>query len=356
MSFVIPTNSAEEALEFCRKLASLVENDQASPKEEQSSVAAKNIASDLPVISVVVPVFNEEENLETLYQRLSVTLDTCGESFECIFVDDGSSDRSLEIIRNLASKDSRVCVLELARNFGHQTALSAGLDFCRGEAIVLIDADLQDTPESIPMFIEHWRQGYEVVYAVRTERKENWFKRNAYNLFYRILKSVAKVDIPLDAGDFCIMDRKVVEILNAMPERNRFIRGIRSWVGFKQLGVPVERQSRHAGTAKYSYADLVFLALDGLVSFSFVPLRVISMLGISVSVFSVLITVFYAIKKIFYGLYPPGFATIVVLISFFAGTQLLTIGVIGEYIGRIFDEVKRRPLYIVERFSGSRFE
>ncbi len=354
MSFSIPTDSADDALAFCKQLAELMQQVKSSaPAIHAPLPAAKEVC---PAISVVVPVYNEEENLETLYQRLCLAIETSGESFECIFVNDGSSDRSQSILQELAARDSRVSVLELARNFGHQTALSAGLDFARGEGIVLIDADLQDTPESIPMFIQRWREGYEVVYAIRTERKENWIKRSGYRCFYRLLQQVAKVDIPLDAGDFCIMDRKVVDILNAMPERNRFIRGIRSWVGFKQLGVPVERHARNAGCAKYSYSDLVFLALDGLVSFSFVPLRIISMVGISVSLFSVFIAMFYAVKKIFYGLYPPGFATLVVLISFFAGTQLVTIGVIGEYIGRIFDEVKRRPLYIVERFSGSRFE
>ena len=207
-----------------------------------------------------------------------------------------------------------------------------------------MDADLQDPPEVLPQFIAKWREGYDVVYAVREQRKEGWLLRAAYALFYRTLQRVANIDIPLDAGDFCIMDRRVVDLLVGMPERNRFVRGIRSWVGLKQVGLAYERASRHAGKPKYTFS--------GLVSFSYLPLRVITLLGFSVSLLSIVLAIFYTIKKLFYGLTPPGFATLVVSIFFLAGIQLVTIGVIGEYVGRIFEEVKRRPLYVLRKVSG----
>jgi len=214
-----------------------------------------------------------------------------------------------------------------------------------------MDADLQDPPEVLPRYLEKWREGWEVVYAVRTERKEWWGKRLAYSAFYRLLQSVANIQIPLDAGDFCIMDRRVVDLLVRMPERNRFVRGIRSWVGFKQIGVPYERHARHAGVPKYTFRRLLYLALDGLVSFSHMPLRVITLLGLTVSLLSFLVALIYVVKKITYGVGVPGFTTLVVSIFFLAGIQLMTIGVIGEYIGRISDEVKRRPLYVARRVT-----
>jgi dolichol-phosphate mannosyltransferase len=217
-----------------------------------------------------------------------------------------------------------------------------------------MDADLQDPPEVLPQFIAKWREGYDVVYAVREQRKEGWLLRAAYAIFYRTLQRVANIDIPLDAGDFCIMDRRVVDLLVGMPERNRFVRGIRSWIGLKQIGLAYERQSRHAGKPKYTFSRLIYLALDGLVSFSYLPLRVITLLGFSVSLLSIVLAIFYTIKKLFYGLTPPGFATLVVSIFFLAGIQLVTIGVIGEYVGRIFEEVKRRPLYVLRKVSGGR--
>jgi dolichol-phosphate mannosyltransferase len=198
-------------------------------------------------------------------------------------------------------------------------------------------------------FIAKWREGHDVVYAIREQRKEGWFKRTAYALFYRLLQRVANIEIPLDAGDFCIMDRRVVDLLVKMPERNRFVRGIRSWVGLDQVGLPYERAARFAGRTNYSYGKLVTLALDGLVSFSYLPLRIISMVGIVVSVLSILLAVIYTIQKVFWGLSPPGFPTTIVAIFFLAGIQLITIGVIGEYVGRIFEEVKHRPLYIVRQ-------
>jgi len=275
-------------------------------------------------------------------------------SYELIFVDDGSRDQSVELLHNMAAADIRVMVVELARNFGHQVAISAGLDYARGRAVVIMDADLQDPPEVLPQFLAKWREGYDVVYAIRGKRKESWLLRLAYAVFYRLLKRVANIDIPLDAGDFCIMSRRVVDLLNGMPERNRFVRGIRSWVGLEQVGLEYERQERFAGRSKYNVSRLIYLALDGLVSFSFVPLRIITILGFGISIVSLCMAVFYAVKKLMVGLNPPGFASLIVSIFFLAGVQLITSGVIGEYVGRIFEEVKRRPLYVVRGVRGKR--
>jgi dolichol-phosphate mannosyltransferase len=297
----------------------------------------------------VIPVFNEQENLPNLHSRLAAALGPTGLRYEIIFVDDGSRDGSAPLLRGLAGDDPRVVVVELARNFGHQVAISAGLDHARGDGVIIMDADLQDPPEVLPQFIDKWREGHDVVYAIREQRKESWLKRAAYAAFYRLLQRVANIEIPLDAGDFCIMDRRVVDLLIGMPERNRFVRGIRSWVGLDQVGLAYERQARQAGKPKFTFTRLVYLALDGLVSFSYVPLRLITMLGFGVSLLSIVLAVFYAIKKLTVGLNPPGFATLTVAVFFLAGMQLMTIGVIGEYVGRIFEEVKRRPLYVVRR-------
>ncbi|GAG17656.1 unnamed protein product, partial [marine sediment metagenome] len=258
--------------------------------------------------------------------------------YELIFVDDGSRDKSADILQKLANKDPHVVVIQLGRNFGHQVAISAGLDFSSGKGVIIMDADLQDPPEVLPEFIEKWREGHDIVYAIRTNRKEGWFKRNSYAFFYRILQRIAAIQIPLDAGDFCLMDRKAVEILTHMPERNRFMRGIRSWIGLDQVGLAYDRDSRYAGQPKFTYSKLIYLALDGLVSFSFLPLRLISIVGFMVSFVSIILAFSYAIQRITKGLNPPGFATIVVSIFFLAGMQLITLGVIGEYVGRIFEE------------------
>jgi dolichol-phosphate mannosyltransferase len=305
-----------------------------------------------PRLSVVIPVYNEQENLPVLYERLTAVLEDVGLSYEVLFVDDGSRDASLGLLRELAWADERVAVVELARNFGHQVAISAGLDHARGDGVIVMDADLQDPPEVLPRFIDSWLAGHDVVYAVREQRKEGWLMRLAYAAFYRLLQRVAQIDIPLDAGDFCIMDRQVVDLLTGMPERNRFVRGIRSWVGLDQVGLAYERHGRHAGRPKYTVSRLLYLALDGLVSFSFLPLRVITALGFLVSAISIVLAAAYTIQRLTVGLYPPGFATLTVAIFLLSGIQLITIGVIGEYVGRIFEEVKQRPLYVVRRVIG----
>lgn len=339
----IPTQDAEAALVFCRALAEVM-NSAGAP---YANILQEGL--NRPNLSIVVPVLNEQENLSELYARLVRSLESAEPDFEIIFVDDGSRDRSLEILTRLAHDNARVAVISFARNFGHQAAISAGLDQARGNAVIVMDADLQDPPEVLAQFIAKWREGYDVVYAIRSHRKEGWFKRTSYAAFYRLLQRVANINIPLDAGDFCIMDRRVVELLNDMPERNRFVRGIRSWIGLNQVGLTYERAARHAGETKYSYGRLITLALDGLVSFSYVPLRVISIVGIVISILSILLALIYTAQKVFWGLSPPGFPTTIVAIFFLAGIQLITIGVIGEYVGRIFEEVKRRPMYVVRQ-------
>jgi glycosyltransferase involved in cell wall biosynthesis len=337
----IPTDDPAEALRFCQSLSAFLNNDSTTKKPQHE-------------LSLVIPVYNEQDNLTLLYQRLCASLEPINTSFEIVFINDGSRDDSLHILQTLAAKDGRVCIIDLSRNFGHQVAISAGLDHAGGHGVIIMDADLQDPPEVLPEFIAKWREGYDVVYAIRAKRKEGWLKRNLYAVFYRLLQRIANIEIPLDAGDFCIMDRRVVDELNGMPERSRFVRGLRSWIGLRQTGLAYERQSRNAGQPKYTFSRLIYLALDGLVSFSFLPLHLITLLGFGVSTLSILLAIFYAIKKLTVGLNPPGFATTIVAILFLAGVQLITIGVIGEYVGRIFEEVKRRPLYIVRRIYPSR--
>jgi glycosyltransferase involved in cell wall biosynthesis len=337
----IPTDDPADALRFCQALSAFLNDDHVAKTPQ-------------PELSLVIPVFNEQENLTLLYQRLCASLEPITASFEILFINDGSQDDSLPILQALAAKDGRICVIDLSRNFGHQVAISAGLDHAGGCGVIIMDADLQDPPEVLPEFIAKWREGYDVVYAIRARRKEAWLKRRLYEVFYRLLQRIANIEIPLDAGDFCIMDRRVVDELNDMPERSRFVRGLRSWIGLRQTGLAYERQARNAGQPKYTFSRLVYLALDGLVSFSFLPLHLITLLGFGVSALSILLAIFYAIKKLTMGLSPPGFATTIVAILFLAGVQLITIGVIGEYVGRIFEEVKHRPLYIVRRIYPSR--
>lgn len=327
------------------------ENSEAVPNPLLLQSIDLRSADSSPHVSVVLPVYNEEKNLVVLHERLTRTLSALGMSYELIFVDDGSQDQSLPLLYQLHVQDDHVVVVELSRNFGHQVAVSAGLAYARGQGVIVMDADLQDPPEVLPQFIAKWQEGYEVVYAIRQKRKEGWLKRLAYAAFYRLLHCLADIDIPLDSGDFCIMDRRVVDLLNAMPERNRFVRGIRSWVGFRQTGLAYERSARYTGTSKYSLGKLIKLALDGLISFSHVPLRIITMLGFGISAFSIALAIFYALKRLLVGLTPPGFATLTVALFFLSGVQLITLGVIGEYIGRISDEVKQRPLFIVRKVT-----
>lgn len=303
-------------------------------------------ASDLD-LSVVIPVFNEEALLPELFRRLTSALTPLGIPFEVILVDDGSHDRTAELLRQQSLADPRFRSLHFSRNFGHQAAVTAGIDHAQGRAILVMDADLQDPPELAGDFLAKWREGFEVVYGVRTKRKEGPFKRLGYFLFYRTLKQLTHVEIPLDAGDFALIDRRVAEVLRAMPERNRFVRGIRSWAGFRQTGLVYERDKRYAGEVKYTFAKLIRLAIDGVLSFSYVPLRVAVYFGLFVSIISFLLAIYFVIFHLVGGSAPWGWASTIVVIFFMGGIQLLTLGFIGEYVSRIYDEVKQRPLYIV---------
>ena len=357
----IPTEDPRAALQFCQSLARLLAagtNPAINNGRLRQTVGgiktAPSTPEHQPELSVVIPVFNEEENITALHSRLTAVLEGIHIDYEIIFVDDGSNDDSLNQLQNLSVKDNRVLVVELARNFGHQVAITAGLDYSQGKAVIVMDGDLQDPPEVLPEFIAKWRNGHDVVYGVRERRKESWLTRAAYAGVYRLLRRLANIESPLDAGAVCIRERRVVDLLISMPERNRFVRGIRSWVGLNQSGLPVERQARSAGKPKYTFGRLLLLALDGLISFSYLPLRTITMLGFSISLLSIFAAVFYAVTRLVTGLGPPGFATLVVAVFFLAGIQLITMGVIGEYVGHIFEEVKQRPLYVVRKIMRGR--
>ena len=311
------------------------------------------------MISVVVPCHNEQEVFEQLTQHLTAAAETWGEPFEVLLVNDGSRDGTWELMKLQHQRDPRWKALDLSRNFGHQTAVSAGIYHASGDCVVVLDADLQDPPDAIGRFIEKWRQGYDVVYGIRTKRKENWLKRMCYSAFYRVLRRLADIDIPPDSGDFCLIARNVVDTICAMPERNRFVRGLRAWAGFKQIGLPYERHERAAGEVKYTPGRLVKLALDGIFSFSTVPLRMASYFGFVISLLAAVGVVFTLAQRIFLdffsriGLRPvPGFATIVIAILFLGGVQLICLGIIGEYLGRVYEEVKGRPPWVVREAVG----
>ena len=304
--------------------------------------------------SVILPVYNEQENINSLYKRVVKVLADLKKEYEVIFINDGSHDRTRNILEDLHRKTSNIKIINFSRNFGHQTAVTAGLDFASGEQVAILDADLQDPPEILPKFFAKLEDGYDVVYAIRKKRKENIFKRIAYSFFYKILHSIASVDIPLDSGDFCVLSQRMVKTINSFPERNRFIRGLRSWAGFKQIGLEYEREKRFAGESKYGIKKLFKLAFDGIFSFSFIPLQIMFVLG-SVSLFLSIMGIFWAIyMKFFTTAYNqvPGFATTTILIMFVGGLQLFSIGIMGEYLRRVYDEVKQRPQYIIESKIG----
>jgi polyisoprenyl-phosphate glycosyltransferase len=307
-----------------------------------------------PTYSLVIPIYNEEATIAELYRRVTILMDRLDAPAELILINDGSRDRSLCLIRELHNKDPRVCYLSLARNFGHQIAVTAGLNFARGKVVIILDADLQDPPELIPDMLELWRQGYQVIYAQRTQRKkEGWFKRLTAYVFYRLLKRLADIDIPTDTGDFCLMDRQVVDVLNAMPERNRYIRGLRSWVGFRQASIKFERDPRFAGEVKYTFRKSFSLAINGLVSFSKVPLQISTYIGLFSAFIALMMAVLVLCWRIFVPTSPLTGITIVIMAMFFLGAvQLVSIGILGEYIGRIYEEVKNRPLYTLGEVAG----
>ncbi|HUS93779.1 MAG TPA: glycosyltransferase family 2 protein [Patescibacteria group bacterium] len=307
------------------------------------------------MISIVVPVYNEEEVLPELHRRVSQAMDKTGEQWELILVDDGSIDRSAEVIQSLNHLDARVKGITFSRNFGFQEAVTAGLTHARGDAVVLSDADLQDPPETIPEMLSKWREGNDVVYGIRAQRVgETWFKKITAMVFYRTIHRITSVNIPLDTGDFRLMDRRVVDSILKMPERNRFLRGMVPWVGYKQIGVIYEREARYAGESKFrSVRQMLPFALDAITSFSYFPLQMATYLGFFIAAISLIAILIVVLLRLFGHSQPlTGQATTLVAVLFLGGVQLISLGIIGEYLGRIYDEVKGRPLYLVDQKWG----
>jgi polyisoprenyl-phosphate glycosyltransferase len=310
--------------------------------------------ADSPTLSVVVPIYNEELVIEALHSRLLQVLQPAGESFEVIFINDGSRDRSAELLDSICRSDSRFKAIHFSRNFGHQAAVTAGLHAVSGKCGVVIDADLQDPPELILDLMAKWREGFEVVYAQRTARTgEGILKRATAYVFYRTLGKLSEVKIPFDSGDFCLMDRKIVDLLNSMPERNRFLRGLRAWLGFSQTAVTYERPPRYAGVTKYPFSRMMALAIDAVFALSKMPLRFATWFGFLASGASFILGLAFIGERLFgSGNIARGWASTIVVVLFLGGVQLICLGVIGEFVGRIYDEVKQRPLYIVGRSTG----
>jgi dolichol-phosphate mannosyltransferase len=308
----------------------------------------------MPLLSVVIPVYNEEATVDELRRRLGGVLDRVEPDYEVLLVNDGSRDGTAEALKGIARAGSRWRAIHFSRNFGHQAAVAAGLRFATGRAVVVMDADLQDPPELLEQMLARWREGFEVVYAQRVSReREGPVKRGLAWLYYRVLRAVSPVDIPTDTGDFCLMDRKVVDQLIALPERNRYIRGLRAWVGFRQTSVQFERAPRFAGEPKYTFRKSLGLGVNGIISFSKAPLRLATWLGMLVSLMSFVLVIVFVIEKLTRGFDIRGWASTVVIILFLGGVQLLTIGIIGEYLSRIYDEVKQRPLYVVRETDNT---
>jgi dolichol-phosphate mannosyltransferase len=304
-----------------------------------------------PRISVAIPLYNEEAVVPELLQRTLTVLDGMpGGPHQVVLVDDGSSDCTCILLEEAAEKNPRLTVIALSRNFGHQTALAAALDYVSGEVTILMDGDLQDPPEAIPLFVETYKQGYDVVYAQRVKRKESWWLRACYYLFYRLLAALSTLQLPLDAGDFGLMSRRVIDEIRKMPEHHRYIRGMRTWVGFRQIGIPIERAVRHAGRTKYSPLRLLKLASDGIFAFSIVPLRAAAILGAAATGLSVLYAV-YSLYVKFWLHSPQGFTALILAITFLSGVNLFFLGIIGEYVGRVYEEAKGRPHYVVRKVT-----
>jgi len=304
-----------------------------------------------PRLSLAIPVYNEREVLPTLLSRVrGVLADIPGGPHEIVLVDDGSTDGTVEMLEAAAAEDPRIVAVCLSRNFGHQVAITAALDHVTGDAVVVMDGDLQDPPEVIPQFLAKYAEGFDVVYARRGQRQESWYLRLSYFLFYRLAAALSDVRLPLDSGDFAILSRRVVDAMRQAHERQRYLRGLRSWVGFRQTGIVIDRPGRHAGRSKYTPLKLFKLAMDGIFAFSIVPLRAALVFGL-LAIMASLAYAVYAIlaRLVFEKNPPPGFASVVVVMVFLAGVQLLLLGVVGEYVGRIYEEVKGRPHYIVQK-------
>ncbi len=304
-----------------------------------------------PRYSIIVPLYNEQDVLPELCRRLRATVARLHGPAEIIFVNDGSGDGTLGILKAVQFEDKLIRVVSLSRNFGHQAAVSAGLHFAEGDAVAVLDGDLQDPPELLPALLEKLDEGWDVVYGIRRQRRGAILKRLSYFVFYRLLHRLANIDIPVDAGDFCAMSRRIVEHLNRLPETDRFLRGLRAWVGFRQTGIPYERDRRQAGVPKYTIAKLVQLSLDGLLSFSYAPLRWLTGIGFVLCAVS-FVGILVVLYRYLFTPYVPGYTSLAILVLFFGGVQLLTGGLIGEYVGRTAQQVKGRPLYVVDELIG----
>jgi len=301
---------------------------------------------------LAIPVYNEEAVLPELLRRTTAVLDSLpGGPHEIVLADDGSSDRTLELLEKAAVTHDRLCVVALSRNFGHQTALTAALDHVTGDVAILMDADLQDPPEAIPTLLDAYSQGYDVVYVRRTKRKEPWWLRICYYLFYRLLARLSVIPLPRDAGDFGLMSRRVIDEMRRMPEHHRYLRGLRSWVGFRQIGIPIERSARQAGRSKYNPIKLLMLAFDGIFAFSIVPLRAAMIMGVFAIFLSGLFTL-YSLYVKFWSHSPQGFTATIVVMTFLSGVNLFFLGIIGEYLGRVYEETKARPHYVIAKVVG----
>ena len=306
-----------------------------------------------PVISVVVPAWNEAEVLPEFYRRAAQVMESLGEPWEIIFVNDGSTDGTRQVLQELHARDARAKAISFSKNFSHMMAITAGLDHAAGDAVVVIDSDLQDPPELIPELVARWREGYQVVYAQRADREgESWFKKVTATFFYRMLRRITNVDIPVDTGEFRLLDRRAADALRAVREQHRYMRGLSAWIGFRSIGVPYQRAARFAGETKYPFRKMLRLALDGITNFSFLPLQLASYAGFFVAGLSLVGILAAIVLRLFVGRELTGQATTLVSVLFLGGIQLIFLGVIGEYLGRIYDEVKRRPLYIVDETLG----
>jgi polyisoprenyl-phosphate glycosyltransferase len=304
-------------------------------------------------LSVAIPVHNEESVLSELLSRVQRVLDGLPPGpHEIVFVDDGSTDRTFEMLREAARQDPRIVAISLSRNFGHQAAITAALDHVSGDAVVIMDGDLQDVPEVIPQFLERFGEGYDVVYAQRVRRKEPLPLRLCYFVFYRMMAKLSDIRLPLDSGDFGLMSRRVVHHLRRMPEHHRYLRGMRSWVGFRQIGIPVERAERHSGRTKYGLLRLIKLAADGIFAFSIVPIRAAALMGAFVMFLSTLYVCYSLYAKVFLHKSPQGFTALLVAVTFLSGILLFFLGIIGEYVGRIYEETKARPQYVIGQMVG----
>lgn len=310
-----------------------------------------DIKPSYPELTIIIPCYNEESVLPLLFDRLTSLPKHVDAEIKYLFIDDGSKDQTWNLLASYSDENPSAAAIKLSRNFGHQTAVSAGMANIKSGLVGIMDADLQDPPEFFQDMIQAWRNGADVVYAIRKNRKENFILKIAYWFFYRLLKKMANIEIALDSGDFALMDEKVVEWMNTMPEHNRFVRGIRGWVGFNQVGIEYNREARAAGKPKYTLSKLISLAMDGLISFSSLPLKLSGWIGFLAALFG-FIVLLYELIKFYFGSAPSGWASTFAAIVFFGGVQLFMLGIIGQYLGRIFDEVKQRPIYVSQTASG----